>query len=237
MISPRVKSIGYLEKHPKNHLEASIKIRYKAHEVDGLITPQEEDGTYIKFTNPLRDITPGQAAVFYHDEVCLGGGIINLINTNGEYKICLKKRIFTASFAVDCFNGTWDLIEKTNRTPDDDTRMIHMAHASRYHWGEIGTPLNFARGDWQISRVYAILGQGGNALKYAKSCVQLCIDNQFGDFDLAFAYEAAARAYAVLGDTKMVSKHLDLAKEAGQVIEKEEDRKYFFSELGTVSMD
>lgn len=140
-------------------------------------------------------------------------------------------------FAVDCFNRTWDLIEKTERTPEDDARMIHMAHTSRYHWGEIGTPLNFARGDWQISRVYAILGQGKNALIYAESCIQLCIENQFGDFDLAFAYESAARAFAVLGDTKMMNKHLALAKDVGQVIEKDDDRKYFFSELETVSME
>ena len=140
-------------------------------------------------------------------------------------------------FAVDCFNGTWGLIDKTNRTSEDDARMIHMAHASRYHWGEIGTPLNFARGDWQISRVYALLDQGKNALIYAESCSQLCIDNQFGDFDLAFAHEAAARAYAVLGDYKMMNKHLALAKEAGQVIEKEDDSKYFFSELATISME
>ena len=77
-------------------------------------------------------------------------------------------------FAVNCFNGTWDLIEKKDRTPEDDTDMIHMAHASRYHWGQIGTPLNFARGDWQISRVYAILGQGENALTYAKSSLHHC---------------------------------------------------------------
>ena len=138
-------------------------------------------------------------------------------------------------FAVNCFNGTWDLIEKTDRTPEDDVRMIHMAHASRFHWGEIGTPLNFARGDWQISRVYAILDQGENALTYANSSLHLCMDNDIGDFDLAFAYEAMARAFTVLGNAEMVEKHLELAKKAGEVITKDEDRKYFFNELNTIS--
>lgn len=118
-------------------------------------------------------------------------------------------------FAVDCFNGTWDLIEKTDRTPADDSRMIHMTHASRFHWGEIGKPLNVARGDWQISRVYAILGQGKNALTYAKNCLHLTIEHDFGDYDLAFAYEAALRAYAVLGDAEKTDKYLSLAREAG----------------------
>ena len=137
-------------------------------------------------------------------------------------------------FAVNYFNGTWDLIEKADRTPEEDVRMVHMAHASRYHWGEIGTPLNFARGDWQISRVYAILGQGENALNFAKSCLHLCIDHDFGDFDLAFAYEATARAFAVLRDAEMQKKHLTLAENAGEAIAKEDDKKHFFSELETI---
>ena len=138
------------------------------------------------------------------------------------------------NFAVECFNGTWDLIEKPNRTPEDNTRMIHMAHASRYHWGEIGNELNFARGDWQISRVYSILGEGHNALKYALSCLHTCKENSFGDFDLAFAYEAATRAYAVLGDQRMLEQYMELAKKAGEDIAKEEDKKYFFGELETI---
>jgi len=152
-------------------------------------------------------------------------------------KLMSKEKDLHRKFAVDCFNGAWDLIEKAGRTPEDDTRMIHMAHASRFHWGEIGTPLNLARGDWQISRVYAILGQGENALAYAKSSLHLCIDNDIGDFDLAFAYEAVARSFAVLGDTQMMEKHLALANEAGENIDKEDDRKYFFSELNTISRE
>ena len=137
-------------------------------------------------------------------------------------------------FAIDCFNGAWDLIEKSDRTPAEDVHMIHMAHASRYHWGEIGTPLNFARGDWQISRVYAILGQGENALNFAKSSLHLCLDNDIGDFDLAFAYEAATRAFAILGDDEQKAAHFKLAKNAGEAIKKEDDKKYFFSELETI---
>ena len=148
----------------------------------------------------------------------------------------LEDKDLHRKFAVDCFNGTWDLIEKDDRSHQDDARMIHMAHASRFHWGEIGTLLNFARGDWQISRVYAILGQGINALFYAESCIRLCIDHQIGDFDLAFAYESAARAYALIGNLDERDKFLAFANEAGQSIEKADDRKYFFSELETIDI-
>jgi len=85
--------------------------------------------------------------------------------------------------------------------------MIHMAHASRYHWGVTGTALNFVRGDWQISRVYSELGIGEAALKYAESCLEICIHNEIKDFDLAFAYEALSIAWSVLGDNTKSSEH------------------------------
>lgn len=138
-------------------------------------------------------------------------------------------------FAVECFNGTWDLLDKTDRTSQEATKMIHMTHASRFHWGEIGTAVNFARGDWQISRVYAVLGDFQNALTYAKSCLQLCEEHGLGDFDLAFAYEALARAYAAAGDRTARDQYLELAKTAGDAIKKDDDKRHFFSELGTIS--
>lgn len=58
--------------------------------------------------------------------------------------------------ASQLFNETWRLMEQEERSRDDDDRMIHTAHASRYHWGQVrdATPPHRARGDWQISRVY-----------------------------------------------------------------------------------
>ena len=61
---------------PKEKFRADIKIRYKAHEASGMVTPLQADQVHVVFDDPLRDITPGQAAVFYIDQVCLGGGII-----------------------------------------------------------------------------------------------------------------------------------------------------------------
>lgn len=60
-------------------------------------------------------------------------------------------------FAIELFNLVWDLMDREVRTPEEDDRMLHAAHASRFHWGEIGTPLEFERGEWQISRVYSVL--------------------------------------------------------------------------------
>jgi len=62
---------------PEEPFRAQIKIRYKSPLTWGLVSPKENGSdVHIKFDEPLRDITPGQAAVIYKDEVCLGGGII-----------------------------------------------------------------------------------------------------------------------------------------------------------------
>lgn len=136
--------------------------------------------------------------------------------------------------AVDCFNGTWDLIDKADRDEADTLKMIHMAHASRYHWGEIGTPLQWSRGEWQISRVYALAGMGESALYHGKHALKYCLENSIGDFDLAFAYEAIARAYSVLANDAEKQTYKLKAEEASKGIEKKENLDYFLSELATI---
>jgi tRNA-specific 2-thiouridylase len=61
---------------PIGPMRVQIKIRYKAHDVWGLVYPQPGCSVFVKFEERIRAITPGQAAVFYQDTVCLGGGII-----------------------------------------------------------------------------------------------------------------------------------------------------------------
>jgi hypothetical protein len=133
--------------------------------------------------------------------------------------------------AVDLFNHTWELIEMEERTQANDDEMIHAAHASRYHWGLVGTALHKARGEWQISRVYAVLKRDEPARYHAKRSIELCQENGIGDFDLAFAFEALARASSVAGDKQSVAEYLALAKEAGENISEKDDKNYFFSEL------
>lgn len=63
---------------PAGPIRAQVKIRYKAAPAWATLTPLPDRRVDVVFEQRLRDITPGQAAVFYADggEVCLGGGII-----------------------------------------------------------------------------------------------------------------------------------------------------------------
>ena len=140
-------------------------------------------------------------------------------------------RHFAASF-----NGqVWGLLEKTDRTQDDDELMLLSAYASCRHWLEVGTGAHHQRAEWMIARVYSELGVGEAALRHARRCQELTEQHAdlLEDFDQAYAYEALARANAVAGNQAEARKYLGLAEEAGQAIADEESKKFFVGDLNS----
>ena len=69
--------------HPET-LDCQAKFRYR--QKDNAVTVQFIDPThvYVRFHQPVKAVTPGQAAVFYDGEICLGGGTINKVYKNGK---------------------------------------------------------------------------------------------------------------------------------------------------------
>lgn len=61
---------------PTEPFRAEVKIRYTAKEAQALVTPLEDNQVRVQFDAPQRDITAGQAAVFYQGDLMIGGGII-----------------------------------------------------------------------------------------------------------------------------------------------------------------
>lgn len=137
-------------------------------------------------------------------------------------------------WATTLFNDTWRLIDKPDRTPDEDARMIHQAHASAYHWLRVGAPENFARSHWQCSRVYCVLGRPEPALYHAGWVRDICQRHGIGDWDLAYAYEALARAHAVAGDREESRYWLERARLAGADIADDADRELLLGDLSTI---
>ena len=70
-------NINWIVSPPDEPFRAEVKIRYQAEEAWGTVTPTGERQAQVEFDQPLRDITRGQAAVFFDGERCLGGGIIS----------------------------------------------------------------------------------------------------------------------------------------------------------------
>ena len=61
---------------PSEPFHADVKIRYTAKEADALVTPINGNQVQVQFDAPQRDITAGQAAVFFQGDLMIGGGII-----------------------------------------------------------------------------------------------------------------------------------------------------------------
>ncbi len=61
---------------PARPVEATVRVRLHGREVPAQVAPLPGGRARVSFQRPQRDVTPGQAAVFYDGEVVLGGGII-----------------------------------------------------------------------------------------------------------------------------------------------------------------
>ena len=139
-------------------------------------------------------------------------------------------------FAVDLFNEVWALLETTDRTPEQDERMVHAAHGSRLHWEAAGTAENVAIGDWLCSRVYAMLGRVEPALYHARWCLARAESAGLPDWVRAEAHEALARAHAVAGEADDARRHADEARAIASTISDEEDREVVLGDLATLPL-
>jgi hypothetical protein len=108
-------------------------------------------------------------------------------------------------FAADLFSHAWTLLGTPSRTLGQGDETLHAADASRYRWGEIGQPVNLARGEWQCSRVHAVLGRAEPALSHARRCPAICEANGIAGWNIAAAHEALARAHLFGGELDAVA--------------------------------
>jgi hypothetical protein len=131
---------------------------------------------------------------------------------------------------VALFNDVWRLMESR----EDDDRMIHAAHASRYHWGEAPEckPENLARGEWQVSRAYTVVGLAEAALRHGRRCLDICEEHGIVDWDLAYAFEAIARAYKAAGAAPEAEAYKKLASEVR--VADDDDREHLAEDLATL---
>lgn len=136
-------------------------------------------------------------------------------------------------FAKSLNGLVWEFLEKRKLSSEEIGLMIHAAHGSCFHWLKVGTPVNHQRALWLLSRVYCVAGELPQALKYAQQCLDLTSkkSREMKDFDVAYAYEAQARASFLSKRSGEGKRFLALAKEAGQKIKNPEDKKLFLSDL------
>jgi hypothetical protein len=105
-------------------------------------------------------------------------------------------------FGIELNNAAWNWLEAGNYSSPEAEQMVHAAHASCHHWSQVGTVINVLRGECLVANVHAAIGDGKGALRHARRCEQLLGEKSIAcaDWDIAFAYDCLARAYAAQGD-------------------------------------
>ncbi|MGZ9159225.1 MAG: hypothetical protein ACXW36_10220 [Nitrospira sp.] len=139
-------------------------------------------------------------------------------------------------FSTECFNRAWDLIEKEDRTPEDEEQMLNLSMASLYHWTQRPdcTEKERSIGYWQVSRIYALTGRPEMATAYAERCLEVTEDAELPPFYLGYAYEALARAAMIGRDRSSAMEYIAKARAQAQREQSEEDRQLLLDDLATI---
>lgn len=137
-------------------------------------------------------------------------------------------------FAAYCFNSAWALIDKPDRTAEEDQMMISLNQASIFHWRNRAdcSDKNLSIGYWQASRIRAILDH----VDEAQRCAEICLgySKSLEPFYLGYAYEALSRAAFIAGELDQAKSFADLAKTQATLVEDANNRELLFNDLKTL---
>ena len=201
--------------NPERPAATEVEVRFVAVEPDHTRVELEHRGW-----ERLGDLGPEARASY-------DGGWPGVLDSYAGTAMAVHHRAFARSLN----NLVWRLLARSGRTAEDDARMVDAAHASQYHWREIGGP-PATRAEWLVSHVYAVLGRPEPALHHARRCLDLAgTEPGVADFDHAYAAEAMARALACAGDLDQAAAWHSRATAAGATIADDEDRKIFTEDL------
>ncbi|MEM7096241.1 MAG: hypothetical protein AAF567_24760 [Actinomycetota bacterium] len=140
-------------------------------------------------------------------------------------------------FAVGLNNAAWAVLDDQLLGPDssleDRESFLYSTIASTYHWIQIGNAANRARGEYLISRAASLIGRADLAVAHGDRCIELCESNPgvVEDWDLAFAYEAKARALAAAGAADDAATARAQAERLAAAIADDDDRAIVEGEL------
>ncbi|WP_417684771.1 tRNA 2-thiouridine(34) synthase MnmA [Pseudidiomarina gelatinasegens] len=69
--------LDWVDREPRHEaFDCVVKTRYRQQDIPCRVTPLDDGKVRVEFNEPVAAVTPGQSAVFYQGDVCLGGGII-----------------------------------------------------------------------------------------------------------------------------------------------------------------
>ncbi|HMS00500.1 MAG TPA: hypothetical protein PKE62_14705 [Anaerolineales bacterium] len=137
-------------------------------------------------------------------------------------------------FSAENFNRTWELIEKSKRTDEENLAMLHTAIASLWHWSqrEDVSAKKLSIGYWQVSRVCNLIQQPSLARTYGLQALKHAAS--LDPFYKGYAYETLARAEMQSGNRVIMLEYLNKARGFAQQVIKDEDKKLILQDLETI---
>lgn len=84
---PRLMSVGlvaqqlhWVDRQPVTApFRCVVKTRYRQQDIPCTVTPLDDERVDVRFDDPVAAVTPGQSAVFYQGEICLGAVLLNSV--------------------------------------------------------------------------------------------------------------------------------------------------------------
>jgi hypothetical protein len=139
------------------------------------------------------------------------------------------------SLAVGYFNGTWDLIDATTRTPEQNLEMLTRAFASRQHWVEAGgTDENLAVADWQVAHVASLAGFTDVADAFSASAYDRARSANAPTWLQASTSEGRARACAAMHDIAGYERYAAETRDLLAKVTDLEDKQLVESQLQSI---
>ena len=124
-------------------------------------------------------------------------------------------------FAMKLTEEVLKLLNKANRTDDDNDLLETSANAIMYHCQKTGEPEEQQRGAWLLSKVYAVLQNAKKALFYAKKCLRITKEHRILKFNLAIAYELMSNALNMNNQPEQAWAYHQLALDIADLTDKE----------------
>ena len=118
--------------------------------------------------------------------------------------------------AMQTFNEAWKFLNKKKLNKEEKISLLNLVHTSFYLWQQVPecNATNISISLWQISRAYAHIGDGANALLFAEQNIKHCKTEKPDSFYTAYAYESAARAFIISGNKEKAASQIKLALKA-----------------------
>ncbi len=137
-------------------------------------------------------------------------------------------------FSADCFNKAWELIDKPQRTDEENEKMVLLSQASLFHWVQRDDCTNQHKsiGYWQASRVHSLIKQSEAARNYGELCLKY--SDGLEPFFLGYAYEALARAELMAGNPYKMTEYLNQAKAEAEKVTDAESKKMLMDDLNVI---